>query len=68
MDTQRKITILLPEALVTKALAASGEGLTPTIRRGLELVAAARVFARLGQWRGRFKSQLSLKKLREDRT
>ncbi len=67
MEVTRKITIELPEVLVKKALKASGEGLTPTIRKGLELITAAKVFEDLRRWRGKYKSSVSLARLREDR-
>jgi len=38
----RKITVQLPAALLRKAQRSTGEGVTATIRRGLELVAAER--------------------------
>lgn len=68
MEHDRKITVLLPESLVARALAASGQGLTPTLRKGLELVAAVKVFEDLRQWRGKYKAKVSLASLREDRS
>ena len=68
MQTNRKITVELPETLVKKAMAASGQGLTPTIRKGLELVTAIQVFEGLRHWRGKYKPGISLTRLREDRS
>ena len=36
----KKLTLQVPDDLLTRATQATGEGITPTIRRGLELVAA----------------------------
>jgi hypothetical protein len=42
MEPTRKITVALPRELLRKAQKATGAGITATIRRGLELVAAGR--------------------------
>lgn len=67
MEAARKITVILPEDLVEKAQNCTGEGLTPTIRRGLELIAAGHAYDRLRSLRGKLKLNINLKKLREDR-
>jgi len=54
METARKITILIPNNLLKKAQAATGEGITPTIRQGLELVAAGKAYAELRYGKGDF--------------
>ena len=33
----RKLTIEVPEDLLAKAIAVTGQGITPTVRKGLEL-------------------------------
>lgn len=68
METARKITILIPNNLLKKAQAATGEGITPTIRQGLELVAAGKAYAELRRLRGKVKFSINWKALREDRS
>jgi len=67
MAAKRKITLEVPEDLLERALAASGEGITQTVRRGLELVAAGRAYDELRQLRGKLKLAIDLEALREDR-
>jgi hypothetical protein len=67
MGAQRKVTVQLPEELLTKAQRASGHGITETIRDGLRLVAAGDTFRRLSALRGRVKFSVDLRRLREDR-
>lgn len=67
MEAARKITVILPEDLMEKAQSYTGEGLTPTIRRGLELIAAGHAYDRLRSLRGKVRLAINLKKLREDR-
>ena len=45
---------------------ASGEGVTPTVRRGLELVAAGGAYGRLRRFRGKVKFGIKLSDLRQD--
>ncbi len=52
---QQKVTVMLPRQLVDAATKASGEGLTPTLRRGLELIAAKDVYKRALALRGKYK-------------
>jgi hypothetical protein len=67
MGAERKVTIMLPEDLLERALKASGEGITPTLRRGLELVAAKDAYQRLLKLKGKLDLKLDLKDLRKDR-
>jgi hypothetical protein len=67
MIPARKITVMLPKGLVKRALQASGEGITPTLRRGLELVAAKDTYRALLKLRGRFDLKIDLDELRKDR-
>jgi len=62
----RKVTVMLPEELVKRATATSGEGLTPTIRRGLEKVVADDAYGRLRGLRGKVKFSLDFEQLRRD--
>jgi len=68
METAKKITIQIPESLLKKAQKATGLGITPTVRQGLQLVAAGRAYAKLRQLKGKVKFSLDLKALREERT
>ena len=45
MATLRKITVKVPAGLLERAQEASGQGITETVRAGLQLVAASRVYA-----------------------
>ena len=67
MGAVRKITVQLPENLLHRAQKATGQGLTATLREGLQLVAASKVYDELRRWRGRYTFSIDLKKLREDR-
>ena len=67
MKTQRKVTVLLPINLIDQALNASGLGLTPTLRKGLELVAAKDAYQKLLSLKGKFDLNLHLEDLRKDR-
>jgi len=67
MPASRKITVEVPEDLIERALHASGEGVTATVRRGLELVAAGRAYQDLRALRGKVRLSLDLDRLREDR-
>jgi hypothetical protein len=53
MDTARKITVEVPLELLEKAQRASGAGVTQTVRKGLQLVAASRTYDRLRELRGK---------------
>jgi len=57
----------IEEDLVDRALRSSGEGVTATVRQGLELVAAGRAYEGLKALRGKVRLSLDLERLREDR-
>ena len=63
----RKVTVVLPEDLIEQALAASGDGLTPTLRQGLALVAAQGAYKKLLKLKGKFDLKIDLEELRKDR-
>jgi hypothetical protein len=63
----KKLTVEIPDDLIRRATRATGEGITPTIRRGLALVAAGQAYARMRKLRGRVKFSVSLAELRRDR-
>ena len=67
MLANRKITLELPEDLLRRAQECTGEGVTATIRRGLELLATSRVYTELQKLRGKVKFSIKLKDLRNDR-
>lgn len=66
MSAAKKITVHVPEDLLRRALEATGEGITPTVRRALELVAAGRAYESLRRLRGRVKFSVSVDQLRDD--
>jgi len=63
----QKITVHVDRDLLRRARERTGQGVTATIRQGLELVAASEVYDRLRALRGRVTFSIDLKKLREDR-
>jgi hypothetical protein len=63
----RKVTIHLDGALLRRAQRCTGEGVTATIRRGLQLVAASEAYDRLRSLRGKVAFSVDLKALRQDR-
>jgi hypothetical protein len=67
MKAGRKITVIVPDELLKRARRASGLGLAPTVRQGLELVATREAYAGLRKRRGKVKLGLDLDRLREDR-
>ncbi|PWU15784.1 MAG: hypothetical protein C5B49_11305 [Bdellovibrio sp.] len=67
MGAERKVTVILPEDLLARALKASGEGITPTLRKGLELVAAKDAYKTLLKLKGKFDLKINLDESRRDR-
>lgn len=67
METAKKITVQIPASLLRKAQKATGLGITPAVRQGLELVAAGEAYKRLRRLRGKVRFSIDLKELREDR-
>lgn len=63
----RKITVEVPDKLLERAQEASGEGITQTVRAGLQLVAASRTYERLRELRGKVKFSRTAADLKEDR-
>lgn len=62
----KKLTVEVPADLLARATTASREGVTPTVRRGLELVAAGGAYGRLRRFRGKVKFRVKLSELRLD--
>lgn len=66
MSNNRKITLEIPQDLLRKAQRSTGEGVTATVRRGLELLAASTAYEELRKLRGRVKFSVKLRELRKD--
>jgi len=67
MGVPRKITVEISADLIERALRATGEGVTATVRQGLEMVAAGRAYDDIKALRGKVRLSLDLERLREDR-
>ena len=67
MADARKITVEVPVDLLEKAQRASGEGVTGTVRTGLQLVAASHAYAQLRQLRGKVRFSKTVAQLKADR-
>lgn len=67
MGAARRITVEVPADLLRRAMDATGEGFTSTIRKALELVAASGTFEEVRRLRGKVPLEFDLDELREDR-
>lgn len=67
MSATQKVTIEVPADLLRRAQRSSGEGITATVRRGLELVAARSAYEGLRKLRGKVRLTVDLETLRQDR-
>jgi hypothetical protein len=67
MTSTRKITVHVSEDLLERAQESTGQGVTATIRRGLELVAASKAYEQVRKLRGKVRFSVRLEQLREDR-
>lgn len=67
MKSGKKITVILPEVLLKKAQRSTNKGITETIRKGLELVAAKFVYQKLLDLQGKVKFSIDSKKIKDDR-
>ena len=67
MKAERKITVHVDAGLLAKAQKAAGGGISETVRKGLELLAASEAYDRLLRMRGKVKFSINLNELREDR-
>jgi hypothetical protein len=63
----RKVTIELPEELLQKAQRASRAGVTQTIRKALQILAASDAYERARKLRGTYRYTLTLEELKDDR-
>ena len=67
MKTERKITVHVPEQLLARAQKAAGAGITETVRKGLEMLAARDAYEGLRRMRGKVRFSIDLDELRTDR-
>ena len=67
MSTAKKITTNLPKDLLDEAQEITGEGITKTLKIALELLSKRKVYDKVRAFKGKYKSSLDLKKLREDK-
>ena len=67
MRATRKVTIEVPAELLRRARRSTGEGITATVRRGLELVAARSAYEDLRRLRGTVSLAIDIEALRQDR-
>ena len=63
----QKITVHLDRDLLRRARKRTGQGVSATIRHGLELVAASDVYDKIRDLRGKVRFSIDLETLREDR-
>jgi len=63
----QKVTVHVDRDLLRRARERTRQGVTATIRHGLELVAASEAYEKLRALRGKVSFSLDLEKLREDR-
>lgn len=66
MSELKKVTIMLPADLLERATTATGKGITPTIREGLEAMAASHAYEGLRRLRGKVKLTIDQAILRRD--
>jgi hypothetical protein len=67
MPSTQKITVEVPAELLEEAQRVTGEGITGTVRRGLELVARTDAYDRLRRMRGKVKLSHTWQQLKYDR-
>ena len=67
MGNAKKITVHVQEDLLRKAQKSTGQGITETIRRGLQLIAASESYEALRRLRGKVRFSIDVERLREDR-
>ena len=67
VEARQKITVHVPADLLAKAQAATGQGVTATVREGLRLVATRTAYQRLRELRGKVEFSIDLNRLRNDR-
>jgi len=63
----QKVTVHLDRDLLRRAQQRTRQGVSATIRQGLELVAASNVYEKIRALRGKVRWSIDLRTLREDR-
>ncbi|MBV8842099.1 MAG: hypothetical protein JO307_04735 [Bryobacterales bacterium] len=63
----RKIAVAVRPGLLAKEHKASGTGVTQTVRKGLQLLAASQAYTRLRRFRGKVRFTRTLAELKFDR-
>ena len=66
-NRDRKITVSVPIDLLARAQKATEEGISATVRKGLELVTRKWAYEHLRMMRGKVKLSIDLDELRKDR-
>ena len=64
MTEMRKITVHVPQELLDKAQAFTGEGVTETVREGLKKLASIRAQQELLALRGKVKFSMTVEEMR----
>ena len=67
MKSERKITVHVRSDLLDKAQKAARAGVSETVRKGLELLAASEAYDGLLKMQGKVKFSVDLSELRRDR-
>ena len=67
MGRLKKITVEVPADLLKTAQKATGEGVTETVRVGLEKIARAEAYKRLLELEGKVHLTYDIEELRQDR-
>jgi hypothetical protein len=67
MKAERKITVHVSSDLLDRAQKAARAGVSETVRKGLELLAASEAYDGLLKMRGKVKFSVDLGELRQDR-
>ncbi len=62
----KKVIVMLPEDLLKRATKASGLGITPTIRKGLENIAGLDPYDELLKLRGTYQFSINIADMRRD--
>lgn len=65
--SNRKVTIEVPAELLEQAQKATGTGITQTIRRGLQIVAASESYAEARKLKGKYRFSISVEQMKDDR-
>ena len=65
-EQTQKLTVIVPKDLLRRARRATKSGATPTVRKGLELLAARDAYDQLLKMRGRVKFSLTWQEMRGD--